>query len=104
MKSIFVGNLSFDCSEKDLRSLFENYGVVQQVRIMTDRDTSRSRGFAFVEMADDAEAAKAIAALNGHELGGRGLTVNEARPKEKQRLGGQSAAAGNRPPRRQPRW
>jgi cold-inducible RNA-binding protein len=70
---------------------------------MTDRDTSRSRGFAFVEMADDAEAAKAIAALNGHELGGRDLTVNEAWPKEKQQLGGQRAGPGNRPPRR-PRW
>ncbi len=104
MKSIFVGNLSFDSSEQDLRSLFENYGAVQQVRIMTDRDTGRSRGFAFVEMADDAEAAKAIAALNGHELNGRDLKVNEARPKEKQQSGGQSAAPGNRPPRRQPRW
>lgn len=81
MKNIFVGNLDFQSTEDSLRSLFEPYGSVERVNIVTDRDTGRSRGFAFVEMSDSAEADKAIAALNGTDLGGRAINVNEARPK-----------------------
>ena len=87
MKNLFVGNLSFDTTEDALRELFSPMGEVSQVRIMTDRDTGKSRGFAFVEMAQDEDAAKAIAALNGKEFGGRALTINEARPKP-ERSGG----------------
>ena len=81
MKNIFVGNLNFNTSEDDLRNLFATYGQVDRVSIMTDRDTGRSRGFGFVEMASSEEGEKAIAALNGTQLGGRTLNVNEARPK-----------------------
>jgi cold-inducible RNA-binding protein len=81
VKNIFVGNLSFSASEQDLRALFESYGTVERVSIITDRDTGRSRGFAFVEMPDDEHADKAINALNGAPMGGRTLNVNEARPK-----------------------
>jgi len=81
MKSIFVGNLSFSSSEQDIRSLFEAHGTVDHVNIVTDRDTGQSRGFGFVEMSNDAEGDRAIAAVNGHEVGGRALNVNEARPK-----------------------
>jgi cold-inducible RNA-binding protein len=81
VKNIFVGNLNFKTSEEDLRKLFESYGVVDRVTILTDRETGRSRGFAFVEMTNTEEGNKAIAALNGTDLGGRTLNVNEARPK-----------------------
>ena len=81
MKKIFIGNFPFSMTEDDLRSLFSPYASVQTVTLVTDRDTGRSRGFGFVEMQDDAEAAKAIAELNGRDSGGRPLTVNEARPK-----------------------
>jgi len=81
MKKIFVGNFSFSMTEAELRSLFEPHGRVESVTIVTDRDTGRSRGFAFVEMTENGEAEKAIAALNGMDSGGRPLTVNEARPK-----------------------
>jgi cold-inducible RNA-binding protein len=81
LKNIFVGNLSFNTTEDELRSMFESYGRVDRVSLMTDRDTGRSRGFAFVEMVDEGEAEKAIAALNGSTVGGRSLNVNEARPK-----------------------
>jgi cold-inducible RNA-binding protein len=81
MKNIFVGNLSFGATEQDLRSLFEAYGAVERVNLVTDRDSGQPRGFAFVEMANDAEAEKAIAGLNGTDLGGRAINVNEARPK-----------------------
>jgi len=81
MKSIFVGNLSFSVTESVLRSLFEGYGAVERVSIMTDRDTGQPKGFGFVDMTNDGEAAKAIAALNGKDVEGRTLTVNEARPK-----------------------
>ena len=81
MKKIFVGNIPHSTTEAELRALFEPHGAVDQVSIVTERDTGRSRGFAFVEMADSGEAEKAIAALNGAELGGRSLNVNEARPK-----------------------
>ena len=81
MKNIFVGNLNFGTTEQDIRSLFEAYGSVDRVNIVTDRDSGQSRGFAFVEMSNDAEGNNAIAAINGRELGGRALNVNEARPK-----------------------
>ncbi len=81
MKNLFVGNLSFQTTEDELRSVFEPYGEITRLQVMTDRDTGRARGFAFVELTDDDEAAKAITELNGKELDGRALNVNEARPK-----------------------
>jgi cold-inducible RNA-binding protein len=88
MKSIFVGNLSFSVTEAVLRSLFEAYGTVERVNIMTDRDTGQHKGLGFVDMSDDGEAVKAIAALNGKDVEGRTLTVNEARPKTDRPSGG----------------
>lgn len=88
MKNIFVGNLDFRATEESIRSLFEPYGAVERVSVVTDRDTGRSRGFAFVEMTDSTEADKAINALNGTSLGGRALNVNEARPKTERGGGG----------------
>jgi len=81
VKNIFVGNLNFGATEDAVRSLFEAYGTVERVSIITDRDTGRAKGFGFVEMSANAEADQAIAALNGRELDGRALNVNEARPK-----------------------
>ena len=81
MKNLFVGNMSSQTTENELRSIFEPYGEITRIQVMTDRDTGRPRGFAFVDLADDGEAAKAITELNGKELEGRALTVNEARPK-----------------------
>jgi len=81
MKSIFVGNMNFQTSESELRALFEPFGQVTRVHLAMDRETGRARGFAFVEMPNDAEAAQAIAGLDGKEAGGRNLKVNEARPK-----------------------
>ena len=81
MKNIFVGNLDFNTSEEELRRLFEAHGQVDRVSIMTDRDTGRSRGFGFVEMTSAEDGEKAIAAMNGTQIGGRTLNVNEARPK-----------------------
>jgi len=88
LKNIFVGNLDFNTSEDELRNLFGTYGQVDRVSIMTDRDTGRSRGFGFVEMANAEDGEKAIAALNGTQLGGRTLNVNEARPKVERGGGG----------------
>lgn len=88
LKNIFVGNLDFNTGEDELRQLFEQYGQVDRVAIMTDRDTGRSRGFGFVEMASSEDGEKAIAALNGSQLGGRTLNVNEARPKAERSGGG----------------
>ena len=82
MKNLFVGNMSFKTSEGDLRALFEPFGQVARVHIAMDRETGRSRGFAFVEMPNDAEAATAMQSLDGKDVGGRNLKVNEARPKE----------------------
>ncbi len=93
MMNLFVGNMSFQTSENELRSLFEPFGQVTEVRIVTDRDTGRARGFAFVEMANEEEAAKAIAGLNGKEVNGRVLKVNEARPKP-ERTGGPGGGRG----------
>lgn len=88
MKNIFVGNLSFNTGEDELRQAFESYGQVDRVSIMTDRDTGRSRGFGFVEMASAEDGEKAIAALNGAQIGGRTINVNEARPKADRPSGG----------------
>jgi cold-inducible RNA-binding protein len=88
MKKIFVGNIPHSTTEAELRTLFEPHGAIEQVSIVTERETGRSRGFAFVEMTDNGEADKAIAALNGTELGGRALNINEARPKTDNRGGG----------------
>ncbi len=88
MKNIFVGNLDFNTSEEELRQMFEVYGQVDRVSIMTDRETGRSRGFGFVEMSSAEDGEKAIAALNGSQLGGRTLNVNEARPKVERGSGG----------------
>ena len=88
MKNLFVGNMSFQTTDSELQALFEQYGEVTRVQVMTDRDTGRARGFAFVEMANDEDAAKAIAALNGKEFGGRQSNVNEARPKPDRGSGG----------------
>lgn len=83
MKNLFVGNLPHSTTEAELRSLFEPHGAIDRVSVVTDRETGRSRGFAFVEMTNADEADKAVAALNGTELEGRALKINEARPKEK---------------------
>jgi cold-inducible RNA-binding protein len=81
MFRIYVGNLSFNTAEQELSELFSQHGQVANVAIITDRDTGRSRGFGFVEMADETEGRAAIEALNGQEIDGRSLTVNEARPR-----------------------
>lgn len=94
MKNIFVGNLSFGATEDTVRSLFESYGTVDRVSVVTDRDTGQAKGFGFVEMSNDAEGLKAISGLNGHELDGRALNVNEARPKEDRGGGGGSRGRG----------
>jgi len=92
--------LDFSATEDSIRSLFEPYGAIERVSLVTDRDTGRSRGFAFVEMTNSDEADKAIAALNGTNLGGRALNVNEARPKTDR--GGSGGGGPHR--RREPRW
>jgi RNA recognition motif-containing protein len=81
-KKIYVGNISFQTTDDDLNKIFSEIGKVESAQIIKDRDTGRSKGFGFVEMSDDAAAAKAIEQLNGKEMNGRALTVNEARPKE----------------------
>lgn len=98
MKNIFVGNLNFGATEDGVRALFEAYGTVERVSIVTDRDSGQPRGFGFVEMTANAEADRAIAELNGRELDGRALNVNEARPKTDR---GGSGGGG---PRRNNRW
>lgn len=84
MMKIFVGNFNFNMTEAELRSLFEPFGAIESVSLVTDRDTGRVRGFGFVEMPNNGEAQSAIAALNGKDVGGRTLNVNEARPKTEQ--------------------
>jgi cold-inducible RNA-binding protein len=81
MKNLFVGNMSFQTTEADLRSLFEPFGAVTRIHIVNDRETGQPRGFAFVEMAKDEDAAKAMSELNGREVSGRALRVNEATPR-----------------------
>ncbi len=99
MKNIFVGNLDFAATDSSVRAMFEQYGTVDRVNLVTDRDTGRSRGFAFVEMGQTAEADRAIAGLNGKNVEGRALNVNEARPKTQGSGGG-----GFGRQRREPRW
>jgi RNA recognition motif-containing protein len=96
VKNIFVGNLSFNTSEDELRQAFEAYGQVDRVSILTDRDTGRSRGFGFVEMASDEDGDKAIAALNGKQVGGRTINVNEARAKTERAGAGGGGGGGFR--------
>jgi len=95
LKNIFVGNLSFNTSEDELRQIFETYGQVERVSILTDRETGRSRGFGFVEMTNPEEGEKAITGLNGSQFGGRTINVNEARPKA-ERPGGGRGERGRR--------
>ncbi len=121
MKNIYVGNISFQTTEQDLDAAFSAYGQVDRVQIVKDRESGQSRGFAFVEMSNNADADKAMAALNGAELSGRTLTVNEARPREARpsggfgggnRFAGGGGGGGGRPGgggggqnrRREPRW
>lgn len=91
-KKLYVGNLSYDTTDSDLRRLFEEFGSVESAQVIMDRDTGRSKGFGFVEMGRDQEAQAAINALNGREVDGRSLTVNEARPREDR--GGRSGGGG----------
>ena len=102
---IFVGNLSYQTTEDQLTDLFSEVGTVESATIVTDRDTGRSRGFAFIEMDKDAAAA-AIEKLNGVELNGRTINVNEARPRPERNFGGGGGGgfAGGRGQRREPRW
>ena len=93
--NIYVGNLSYDLSEEDIRQEFSRYGEVSSVRVITDRDTGRPRGFAFVEMPDDEKGQEAIDALNGKEIAGRAVVVNQARPKAESR-GGRGGGGGGR--------
>ena len=95
-KKIYVGNLSFQTTDADLNDMFSQVGQVESVQIITDRDTGRSKGFGFVEMSDDAAAAKAIERFNGKEVNGRALTVNEARPMERRDSGSRGSGGGGR--------
>jgi cold-inducible RNA-binding protein len=95
MKKIFVGNFAYSMTEGELRSMFEPFGAIESVSLVTDRDTGRVRGFGFVEMPNNDEAEKAIAALNGKDVGGRTLNVNEARPKT-ERSNARGAGGGGR--------
>lgn len=88
MTNLFVGNLNFQTTESDLRAMFEPFGKIERIHIATDRETGQARGFAFVEMANDEEAKKAMASLDGKEVSGRNVKVNEARPKERTGSGG----------------
>jgi cold-inducible RNA-binding protein len=113
MKNVYVGNLPHNTTEAELRNLFEAHGAVEKVTLVTERDTGRSRGFGFVEMTNASEADKAIATLNGTDLGGRPLTINEAKPKAERPSGRRFGGKGGRgrddyrgQPRqpREPRW
>ncbi len=115
MKNLYVGNLPHSTTEAELRNVFEAHGAVEKVSIVTDRETGRARGFAFVEMTNAGEADKAVAALDGTELGGRTLKINEAKPKtDRPRSGGQRFGGGGRGGKddyrgharqpREPRW
>ena len=114
MKNLYVGNLPHSTTETEVRDLFATHGAVEKITLVTDRDTGRSRGFGFVEMTNANEADKAIMALNGTDLGGRALIINEAKPKsEHSRGGGRFGSGGGRGrddyrghPRqpREPRW
>jgi RNA recognition motif-containing protein len=112
---LYVGNLSFQTSSQDLQELFAQAGIVQSASVVEDRETGRSRGFAFVEMSTNDEAASAIELLNGKEVGGRALKVNEAKPRENRGTGGRgfsnnrggfggNRGDGNNGRRSEPRW
>jgi cold-inducible RNA-binding protein len=103
VKNIFVGNLDFAATDSSVRAMFERYGTVDRVNLVTDRDTGRSRGFAFVEMNNTEEGDRAIAGLNGVNFEGRALNVNEARPKSHGGVGGRGNGGFGRQ-RREPRW
>jgi RNA recognition motif-containing protein len=94
-KKLYVGNLSYGMTDSSLRGLFEEFGSVESAQVIMDRETGRSKGFGFVEMGQDHEAQAAIKGLNGKEVDGRALTVNEARPRE-DRGGGRSGGGGGR--------
>jgi RNA recognition motif-containing protein len=94
-KKLYVGNLSYEVSNSDLDKMFQPHGTVESAQVINDRDTGRSKGFGFVEMATSQEAQAAIQALNGQDSNGRALTVNEAKPRE-DRTGGQRASSGSR--------
>ena len=101
-RKLYVGNLPFETTESDLQALFEGTGPVSTVNIIRDRATGQARGFAFVEMSDVEGAQRAVAELNQHQLGGRSLTVNEARPQEPRSSGGGGGFGGGR--QRRERW
>lgn len=108
-RRLYVGNLPYTTGEQELQELFSQAGDVESVRVMRDAATGRARGFAFVEMATDEQAQKAATDLNGFQMGGRALTVNEARPKPEGGFGGGGGFGGNRGGgsgggRREPRW
>jgi RNA recognition motif-containing protein len=106
-RKLYVGNLPYETGETELQELFSRSGSVETVKVMRDMATGRARGFAFVEMSTEEDAAKAIAELNEYQLGGRGLTVNEARPKPERSGGfggGGGYGGGNSGRRREPRW
>jgi RNA recognition motif-containing protein len=93
-KKLYVGNLSYDTGNSELEKMFEPYGTVQSAQVIMDRETGRSKGFAFVEMGSDAEAQAAIAGLSGKQVDGRSLTVNEAKPREDRGGGGGRGRSG----------
>jgi len=93
-KKLYVGNLSYNTSDSDLQRMFGAFGTVQSAQVVSDRDTGRSKGFGFVEMGNDQEAQAAINGLNGKEVDGRALTVNEARPREERGGGGRGGRSG----------
>ena len=102
-RKLYVGNLPYEVGETDLQQLFGEAGTVDSVNLMRDMATGRARGFAFVEMSTDEEAQKAISQFNNHSMGGRNLTVNEARPKP-ERSGGFGSGGGGTRRRSEPRW
>jgi cold-inducible RNA-binding protein len=102
-RKLYVGNLPYESGESEIRGLFEPFGSIDSVHVVIDKMTGRARGFAFVEMSTDAEARAATSALNGQQVGGRALSVNEARPKPE--YSGAGGGGGNsRGGRREPRW
>lgn len=101
-RKLYVGNFPYDTTDQDLRALFADSGQIDSVNVVTDMATGRGRGFAFVEMSTDEEAQAAIRNLNNHDIGGRPLTVNEARPKTNSGGGGFGGGGGSR--RSEPRW
>ena len=105
-RKLYVGNLPYETGEDDLKELFARAGTVETVKVMRDMATGRARGFAFVEMGSDEEAQKAISELNDFQLGGRSLTVNEARPKPERSggFGGGGFGGGDSRRRSEPRW